>query len=163
MRVDVTVRARRPGIAVGRLREVVRHALRRQRCAADTAVGVALVSDRAIRRLNRRYLGVNRSTDVLSFPLNRARRRPRRGRFPDRGPRRAVPGARYLGDVVVSADRARVQAREAGHPVRSEVALLAVHGVLHLLGYDDHRPADAAAMARRQRMLVAEMGLEVAG
>ncbi len=151
MRVDVTVHVRRPGIAVGRLREVIRHALRRQRCAPDTAVGVALVSDRAIRGLNRKFLRRDRPTDVLAFPSG------------THGPRAPGPRPRYLGDVVISVDRARVQAREAGHPVRSEVALLAVHGVLHLLGYDDHRPTDAAAMARRQSMLVAEMGLEVAG
>ncbi len=151
MRVHVTVRVRRPGIAAGRLREVIRHALRRQRCAPDTAVGVALVSDRAIRRLNRRFLHRDRPTDVLAFPSGTDR-----SRAPGSGPR-------YLGEVVISTNRARVQAREAGHPVRSEVALLAVHGVLHLLGYDDRRPADAAAMARRQRMLVAETGLEVAG
>lgn len=164
MRVSVTVQVRRPGIAAGRLREVVRHALRRQRCAPNTTVSVVLVSDRAIRRLNRRFLGINRPTDVLSFPLNSSRGRARRGRFLDLGARSPEPEARqYLGDIVISADRARVQARQAGHPVRSEVALLAVHGVLHLLGYDDHRPADAAAMARRQRTLVAETGFEVAG
>ncbi len=151
MRVYVTVQVQRPGIAAGRLREVVRHALRRQRCAPNTTVGVVLVSDRAIRRLNRRFLGRDRPTDVLAFPGGTD------------GPRAPGSGPRYLGDVVISADRARVQARQAGHPVRSEVALLAVHGVLHLLGYDDHRPADAAAMARRQRTLVAETGLEVAG
>jgi len=164
MRVDVTVMVRRPGIAAERLRGVVRHTLRRQRCPSNTAVGVALVSDRAIRQLNRRFLGIDRPTDVLSFPLNAAHERTRRLQIPAAGARRPLPGAReYLGDVVISVERARVQAREAGHPVRTEVALLAVHGVLHLLGYDDHRPRQAALMARRQRLLVAEAGLEVAG
>lgn len=164
MRVHITVRVRRPGIAANRLRGVIRHALRRQRCADGTAVGVALVSDRAIRRLNRRFLHRDRPTDVLAFPASNFHQRAQRRRIQYPAPRIQDPAVQgYLGDVVLSVERARVQAREAGHPVRSEVALLAVHGVLHLLGYDDHRPADATAMARRQRLLVAEMGLEVAG
>lgn len=127
------------------LRAVVGHVLRRERCPAGTGVGVVLVSDAVIRRLNRRYLRRDRPTDVLAFPP-------------------APPGGnRFLGEVIISADRARVQARSAGHGLQTELALLAVHGILHLLGYDDRSRRGAAVMARRQRRLVSEAGFEVRG
>lgn len=146
MKVSIAIRVRRPAIAARRLRGVVMHALRRERCQAGTEVSVALVSDAAIRRLSRRFLGIDKPTDVLAFPL-----------------RGEVVGDHMLGEVIVSVDRARLQARKIGHSPRSEVALLAVHGVLHLLGYDDTTPVAAARMARRQRTLVAEAGEEVRG
>ena len=164
MRVDVAVRVRRPGITIHRLRRVAGHVLRRQRCAAATEVALALVSDAAIRRLNRRFLGIDRPTDVLSFPANRSRAPLGRGRIRHPGSTILDRARRpYLGDVVISVDRARVQARAAGHPLRTEIALLTVHGLLHLLGYDDRRRADAAKMTRRQRLLAADAGFEVAG
>jgi probable rRNA maturation factor len=149
MRVSVTVQVRRPGIGARRLQQVVRHVLRHHR--GESEIGLALVSDRTIRALNGVFLHHDYPTDVLAFPAG------------DRdGPTPAVRG-RYLGDVVISVDRARAQARAAGHPVGTEIALLAVHGVLHLLGYNDQRPRQAFRMARRQRTLLAEVGIEVAG
>lgn len=151
MRVHITSHVRRPGIAARPLRRAILYTLRRQRCPAGTQVGIALVSDAALRRLNRKFLGVDRPTDVLSFSLDRSDKRARRR------------GQGYLGDVVISVDRARVQAREVRHALRTEIVLLAVHGILHLLGYDDHRPADAARMRLRQRALTSGAGFEVAG
>ena len=101
-----------------------------------------LVDDRTIRWLNRRYRRVDRATDVLAFPIE-----ARQGGL--------------LGDVVVSVDRARVQARAVGHTLQTEVALLAVHGVLHLRGYDDLSRAAALTMTRRQQKLLAERGYKV--
>jgi probable rRNA maturation factor len=109
------------------------------------------VSDRTIRALNGVFLHHDFPTDVLAFPAG-----TRNGPTPE-------GIGRYMGDIVISVDRARAQARAVGHPVRTEVALLAVHGVLHLLGYNDHRPRQASRMARRQRTLLAEAGIEVAG
>lgn len=144
VRISVVSRVRRPGISARALRAVVRHALRRERARTNAEVSIALVADAAIRRLNRRYLAKDRTTDVLAFPIDAGR-------------------GRLLGEVIISVDRARVQARRAGHPVRTEVALLAVHGVLHLMGYDDHTRLGAAAMMRRQCALLAEAGEQVAG
>lgn len=101
-----------------------------------------LISDRAIRALNRRFLGTDRSTDTLAFPAE------------DRA---------YLGDVVVSVPRARAQAGAAGHAVATEIALLAAHGVLHLLGYDDRTAAQRARMMRRQQALLRELRIIVRG
>jgi len=151
MRVSVTVQVRRPGITARRLQYVVRHVLRRHRGRVGSEIGVALVSDRTIRTLNGVFLHHDFPTDVLAFPAGKRN-----------GPTPAGAG-RYMGDIVISVDRARAQARAVGHPVGTEIALLAVHGVLHLLGYNDQRPRQASRMARRQRTLLAEAGIEVAG
>jgi probable rRNA maturation factor len=107
---------------------------------AKGVVSVAIVGDRAMRRLNRRFAGNDAPTDVLSFPAS--------------GPRVGVP---FMGDIVIAAGVARRQAREAGHSVLDEVKTLALHGLLHLLGYDHH--ADRGTMARLEVRLRRKGGL----
>ncbi len=100
-----------------------------------------VVGDRAMRTLNRRYRGKDRTTDVLSFPFHEG---------PFAG---VVPHA--LGDIVLSLPTAVRQAREAGEPLGREIDRLLIHGLLHLLGYDHERgPADQRRMQRRERMLM---------
>ncbi len=146
MQIAIVRRVRRPGISTRRLRAIVGHALREEGCAGRTEVSVVLVDDKTIRRLNRQYRKANRVTDVLAFPAQ-------------------MPSwqGNILGEVVVSVDRAKIQAKAMGHPLRTEVALLAVHGVLHLLDYTDATSAAAKEMGQRQRELVAECGEEVRG
>ena len=103
---------------------------------ARGAVVVALVSDARVRELNARYRGKNSTTDVLSFPADE-------------------PG--ILGEVVVASGVARRQARQAGHPVQAELRVLALHGLLHLLGYDHER--DDGQMARVEHRLRRKGGL----
>jgi len=100
------------------------------------AVGVAVVSDRRIRELNRRYRDKNVPTDVLSFPADE-------------------PG--QLGDIVIALDVARRQARSAGHSLSTEFRVLALHGLLHLLGYDHER--DNGEMRRLEQRLRRAGGL----
>jgi probable rRNA maturation factor len=107
---------------------------------ARGVVSLALVSDAEIRRLNRRYARKDAPTDVLSFPAI--------------GPAAGVP---FLGDIVIAKGVARRQAREAGHTVGDEVKLLALHGLLHLLGYDHH--VDNGTMARVETRLRRKGGL----
>jgi probable rRNA maturation factor len=97
---------------------------------------VAIVSDARVRALNCRFRDVDRATDVLSFPSGE---RP------------------YLGDVIIAAGVARRQARAAGHPIQTELRVLALHGLLHLLGYDHDR--DDGTMARIERRLRRRGGL----
>ncbi len=112
-----------------------------------TALALVITDDEALRVLNRSYLGIDAPTDVLSFG----------GEAPDFV---SAPDAEpYLGDVVISYPRAEAQALAAGHPVEAELALLVVHGVLHLLGYDHIRPGDKAAMWEQQARALAELGL----
>ena len=115
--------------------------------SARGSVVVALLSDARARDLNRRFLRLDYATDVLSFPNPGADglRPPFRSR------------ARHLGDIVIAKGVARRQARAAGHDQASELKLLALHGLLHLLGYDHHR--DGGRMARLERRLRRKGGL----
>jgi probable rRNA maturation factor len=103
---------------------------------ARGVVTVAIVPDSRVRRLNQRYRHTNGPTDVLSFPS-------------------AEPGS--LGDIVIAAGVARRQARAEGHSLQVEFCVLALHGLLHLLGYDHER--DAGQMARLEARLRARGGL----
>jgi probable rRNA maturation factor len=97
---------------------------------------VAVVPDARVRALNRRYRKKNASTDVLSFPSGEPT---------------------HLGDVVIAEGVARRQARNAGHSLQTELRVLALHGLLHLLGYDHE--TDAGQMARLERRLRVKGGL----
>ena len=103
---------------------------------ARGTITVAVVPDGRVRELNRRYRRKNSPTDVLSFPSG------------DRN---------YLGDIVIAAGVARRQARRAGHPFQTELRVLALHGLLHLLGYDHEH--DDGRMARLEARLRRRGGL----
>ena len=105
-----------------RLRRLIRAVLVDQGVTA-AEVSVMLVNDQHIQRLNRRYRGKNRSTDVLAFRMGR-------------GPGES-PSPQILGDVVVSVETARRTARQLGISWQEEVCRYLVHGTLHLLGYED--------------------------
>jgi len=100
--------------------------------SAPSEVSVALVSDARIRALNRQFRRKDTATDVLSFEPS---------------------------DIVVATGVARRQARDAGHSYGDELKVLALHGLLHLMGYDHHRPSDAGRMARLERRLRRKGGL----
>jgi probable rRNA maturation factor len=122
------------------------------RIAPSTARGelaIALVSDAWIRRLNRTYRHEDRVTDVLSFPTH-----------PVFSGRALEPAeSDHLGDIVIATGVARRQARDAGHAYTAELKVLALHGLLHLLGYDHHRLADRRRMGRLERRLRTAGGL----
>ena len=114
----------------------------------DALAVLTLTSDDHLLEYNRRYRGIDEPTDVLAFA---SQEKPKDQRF------QAPPGTEHwLGDIVISLQRARVQAKTAGHPMHEEVRLLAVHGLLHLLGHDHATPADERKMvALTQRILQA--------
>ncbi|MBN1208568.1 MAG: rRNA maturation RNase YbeY [Myxococcaceae bacterium] len=108
-------------------------------------LSLSLVGDRAIRRLNRTWRKKDKATDVLSFPA---------GELP-----KGTPGPRQLGDVVISLDTAKRQAKEYGRSLEAEVSRYLAHGLLHLLGYDHERPQDARKMAALEEKLLGEGGM----
>ena len=107
---------------------------------------VCLVDDAAIRRMNRKFRGQARPTDVLSFPWREASLRSRK-----------VDEMRnFLGDIAISVDTAQRNARAEGHSLRSEFRWLILHGVLHLLGYNHE--TDEGQMTRRELALRDKLG-----
>jgi probable rRNA maturation factor len=107
-------------------------------------VTVALISDARMRTLNRSYRNKDYATDVLSFPLAEA----------------AVSSStsRYLGDIVIATGVAQRQADQVGHPIATELRVLALHGLLHLLGYDHE--TDEGGMANLEARLRKKAGLK---
>ena len=120
-------------------------------------VSVALVSDRRVRALNRSYRRKDYATDVLSFPaFTRTARTRASARQARPGPQPPVPSP-FLGDIVIARGVAARQARAAGHTEATELRILALHGLLHLLGYDHER--DHGRMLRVERRLRRKGGL----
>ena len=109
---------------------------------------VAILSDARVRALNRQFRKKDKPTDVLSFPATDLPRRSEGAKAGERG---------YLGDVVIAAGIAARQARAAGHSLGTELRVLALHGLLHLLGYDHEH--DDGRMARLERRLRKRGGL----
>ncbi len=131
-------------VAPDLLEEVLTRAVRQVGLTGPAEVSVVVTDDAEIHRLNRQYRGVDAPTDVLSFSQTEPGPGEEAGGFPH------PPGVQVLGDVVISGDRVRAQAAEYGHSQQRELAYLAVHGLLHLLGYDHETEPD------RQRMRQAE-------
>ena len=109
--------------------------------ALERYASIVLTDDETIHRLNRDYRGVDRPTDVLSFPA-------------DEGDELLAPPDGFLGDIMISVPRAEAQGKELGHSTERELAFLTVHGMLHLLGYDHIDPEDEKEMLSRQRAIM---------
>ncbi len=108
----------------------------------DVEVSLLLVSDEHMRRLNHRFRGMKETTDVLAFPMQE-------GRFTKVNPE-------LLGDVAISVERAREQARSYSQEFHQELSRLAIHGLLHLLGYKDSNQREKARMVRRGEEILKE-------
>ena len=148
-----------PGVSEGTktfLRKVIRAALTAQGVDVPCEVDVLLTDDAGIRQINADTRDVDASTDVLSFPMFDLKP----GDKPSERDADPATGLVPLGDMCVSLERAKVQAKEYGHSARRELAYLAVHSVLHLLGYDhlDEGPMKAR-MREREEAILAELGL----
>lgn len=120
------------------LQSIARHVLETEAVVADAEMGLVITGQERIRELNLKYLGEDKPTDVLSFQMM-----PGTDEFESDAPPFITPpdGMLHLGEVIISYPQAAIQAKELQHPVNREIAILIIHGVLHLLGYD-HAEAD---------------------
>lgn len=138
------------------IRKVIRTALAAEGVDFPCEIDVRLTNDAGIREINRDMRQADRPTDVLSFPVFDLRP----GELP--GPGDADPGTGLapLGDMMISMERVAAQAKEYGHSNHRELAYLAVHSVLHLLGYDhmDEGPMKVQ-MRQREEAILAELGI----
>lgn len=112
--------------------------------STDGDLTIVLTDDAQLRKLNREYLSLDAPTDVLSFPAS------------ETDPETA---RRYLGDILISIQRAEEQARAAGHALQAEAQLLVVHGTLHLLGYDHAEAGEKTRMWNVQAELLESLGV----
>ena len=107
---------------------------------------IKITDDQEIQDLNATYRSMDKVTDVLSFEADYM--------DPDLG-------SRYLGDVVISYPQAADQAEKQGHAIESELQLLAIHGVLHLMGYDHGSMEEKELMWSKQKQILDQLGLEI--
>lgn len=112
----------------------------------EAELGVTLCDNAYIHELNRDYRQIDRPTDVLSFALNEGE---------EDGPEADL----LLGDIVISVDKVREQAAEFGHSEERELAYLAVHGFLHIIGYDHMEPEDKAEMRAAEEEILGALGI----
>lgn len=133
-----------------KIREAFDSVLKNEGVSDDAEITVTFVGDRKIRELNRQFRNIDRSTDVLSFPLG------------ENGVYDTDPETErlMLGDVVISLEHAFSQAEEFGHSADREIVYLSVHSMLHLLGYDHMDPTEASVMREKEEKTMTEIGLE---
>jgi probable rRNA maturation factor len=130
------------------LRAAARAALAQQGAPAPSDLTLMIAGDGELRALNREFLGHDRPTDVLSFPSREPN--PANGRL-------------YLGDIAISFPQARAGAGRGGHPVKAELQLLVVHGVLHLLGHDHAKTAEKTLMWAAQAAILSALKAAING
>ncbi|MEA2835530.1 MAG: putative rRNA maturation factor [Bradyrhizobium sp.] len=116
--------------------------------AGDAELAVMLTDDAGIRTLNKNWRGQDKPTNVLSFPA-----------LQPTGPRSADDAPRMLGDIAIAYETTRREADDEQKPFGHHLSHLAVHGFLHLVGYDHENDADAGAMERLERAILAELGI----
>jgi len=122
-------------------------ALRYENPDTEAEIGLVITDDDGIRDLNRRFRRIDAPTDVLAFSTHEA------GEFVL--PSELPP---YLGDIIISYPRAAEQAAQMGHSTDRELAVLVIHGVLHLLGYDHDEEANRARMWAAQDLILQQLG-----
>jgi probable rRNA maturation factor len=132
------------------LNQAVKEGIRLSGGSDNSEVSVMLVDDQRIRALNLEYRGIDHPTDVLSFALQEEMEEEPDSQLKDE----------ILGDVVISVPRARAQAEEYGHTFERELVYLAVHGTLHLLGYNHEEETDKQEMRQKEEEVMALLKLE---
>jgi len=140
------------GVEPAWLEAVARQVLAAENISAKTEMGLVIATGERVRQLNRDYLGEDEPTDVLAFSA--------REEAADQSPFIQPPdGVLHLGEVIISYPQAVIQAEERRHPLKKELAILLIHGLLHLLGYEH----DELEPERRMRAREAELLSRIEG
>ncbi|HLU52567.1 MAG TPA: rRNA maturation RNase YbeY [Acidimicrobiia bacterium] len=139
-------------VDVAAIRDLVAAVLRAEGCPPQTEVSVILVGDEEMAGYNRRFLDRSGPTDVISLPIEELRPGQPPGAASNGGP------PPMLGDVILSPAYIRRQADELGETFEDEIALMVVHGVLHLLGYEHDSAEEAEMMEKREAEILHSVG-----
>jgi probable rRNA maturation factor len=152
MSIEINVQIKRgygKAVSKKRLQLLAQAALAAEAVAPPVELGIVVTDDGTVRRLNRFYRGIDKTTDVLSFALTED--------VADADFITPSDGVSRLGEVIISYPRAVAQAEERGHSVEREIAWLLIHGILHLLGYDHQDDATEARMRQREKAILKEI------
>ena len=137
------------------LQDIAGQVLAAQGIGSNAEAGLVIATQERVRELNRSYLGKDESTDVIAFSMLP----PEQVSGADLTSFVPPPdGVLHLGEVIISYPQAVVQAEEHGHSTKREITILIIHGVLHLLGYDDTRPELKRQMAVREKAILSDIG-----
>jgi probable rRNA maturation factor len=134
------------------LQKVVEKTLQAENAPPSVEISLVITGQERIRELNRQYRGKDQPTDVLSFSMSEQKEDEEPAPFigpPD--------GLLHLGEVIISYPQAVIQAQERNHSVKKEMAILTVHGVLHILGYDHEQPDKEPAMTAKEKSILDEI------
>ena len=133
------------------IRDLITIGLKHEKVEEDCEISITFVSNEKIQEINKEYRGKDKPTDVISFAL-------------EEGDEEEViigaPETRVLGDIIISIEKTREQAEEYGHSFERELGFLAVHGLLHLLGYDHGTEEEEKEMFSKQENILEEYGLK---
>ena len=132
------------------IENVISEALKYEGVSDNTEISVTIVDNEEIRKINNKFRNIDRATDVLSFPLIDFDNED----LPNDGSKI------YLGDIIISIERAKEQANEYGHSLDREVGFLTAHSLLHLLGYDHMVPEEEKVMFAKQEEILSNLGLK---
>ncbi|MCW6662877.1 rRNA maturation RNase YbeY [Aerococcaceae bacterium NML190073] len=151
------------------IQDIIVEAAHKLQLGEHIEVDISIVSNETIQQLNRDYRNIDKPTDVLSFALEEvdsefdidfeALNYDESDEDESTAEDDMADLARHLGDIIISYPRAQEQAEEYGHSLERELAFLAVHGFLHLNGYDHQTEAESAAMFTLQEEVLASYGL----
>ena len=136
------------------LQSVAEQVLVTQGVGSEAEVGLVITSQERVQQLNRIYRGKDEPTDVLAFSMTSAAGETEAGLPPFITP---PDGVLHLGEVIISYPQAVLQAEERQHPINKELAILIIHGVLHLLGYDHAKPEEERQMKAREKEILSKV------
>jgi probable rRNA maturation factor len=146
--IEVSVEEKFRGVVDrGWVKKIVRQVLKAEGVVPPYEVSLVFTDSETVKQLNRDYRGVDEPTDVLAFCMLPQKEADSSFALPPDGVTR-------LGEVIISYPQAVAQAKEQGHATERELALLIIHGILHLLGYDHEEPEEESKMRERERELL---------
>lgn len=139
-KVNIIIESRRQLPAAATLKKAAQKTLEMEGVKGDVSLNILLTDNQRIKKLNKSYLNRNVPTDVIAFGLKRA------------GPvNKSLKG--FIGEIAISVDMAEINGRQYGNSKADELKLYVVHGILHLLGYDDESPKSRKIMEERQNRI----------
>jgi probable rRNA maturation factor len=138
------------------LQRVMENALLAENMPPHLEISLVVTGQERVQELNRDYRGLDQPTDVLSFSMSESLKNEPTAFI---GP---PDGLLHLGEIIISYPQAVIQAHEHAHSIKNEMAVLIVHGVLHILGYDHEKPEMEPAMLAREKEILAGLEKEIA-